>query len=109
MSGKFWDVALLIALAGIVVLLTKVLVRGIEMLAKSGGMSAKTKGQFLGYATSTPELVATVGTAGRGLLGAGLWNIAAYDRWIGYEAQRNELMDFMDFSVIILFYSYYIL
>ncbi|MEM9695631.1 MAG: hypothetical protein AAGA56_24015 [Myxococcota bacterium] len=69
--------ALLIALGVGVVLLTGVVVRGIELYAASGAMSAKAKGQFLGYATSLPELVGTVGTAGKGLLGAGLWNIGA--------------------------------
>jgi len=67
----------LIALGMVVVILTRVVVRGIELYAASGGMSAKSKGQFLGYATSLPELVGTVGTAGNGLLAAGLWNIGA--------------------------------
>lgn len=69
--------ALMIALGAGVVMLTRVVVRGIEIYAAAGGMSAKAKGQFLGYATSLPELVGTVGTAGNGLLGAGLWNIAS--------------------------------
>lgn len=68
---------LMIALGAAVVMLTRVVVRGIEIYAAAGGMSAKSKGQFLGYATSLPELVGTVGTAGNGLLGAGLWNIAS--------------------------------
>jgi Ca2+/Na+ antiporter len=68
---------LLVALAIAVVVLTRVVVRGIELYAAAGGMSSKAKGQFLGYATSLPELVGTVGTAGNGLLTAGLWNVAA--------------------------------
>lgn len=68
---------LMVALGIAVVLLTRVVVRGIELYAAAGGMSSKAKGQILGYATSLPELVGTVGTAANGLLGAGLWNIAS--------------------------------
>jgi Ca2+/Na+ antiporter len=68
---------LLIALSVAVVVLTRVVVRGIELWSAAGGMSAKAKGQFLGYATSLPELVGTVGTASHGLLSAGLWNVGA--------------------------------
>lgn len=71
------SLVLLIALGVAVVVLTRVVVRGIEIYAAAGGMSSKAKGQFLGYATSLPEMVGTVGTAGNGLLGAGLWNIAS--------------------------------
>jgi cation:H+ antiporter len=71
------SLVLLVGLAIAVVGLTRLIVRGIEMYAAAGGMSAKSKGQFLGYATSLPEMVGTVGTAGNGLLGAGLWNIGA--------------------------------
>jgi Ca2+/Na+ antiporter len=71
------DLGLMIALGVAVVLITRVVVRGIELVAASGAMSAKAKGQFLGYATSLPELVGTVGTAGNGLLAAGLWNVAS--------------------------------
>ena len=68
---------LMVALGVAVVLLTRVVVRGIELYAVAGRMSSKAKGQFLGYATSIPELVGTVGTAAHGLLGAGLWNVAS--------------------------------
>jgi Ca2+/Na+ antiporter len=71
------NLSLLIALGLAVVVLTRLIVRGIELFAAAGLLSSKTKGQFLGYATSTPELVGTVGTAGHGLLAAGLWNVAA--------------------------------
>ena len=67
----------LVGLAVTVVLLTRLVVRGIELHAEAGSLSSKAKGQFLGYATSMPELVGTVGTAANGLLTAGLWNIAA--------------------------------
>jgi Ca2+/Na+ antiporter len=71
------NLSLLIAIGIVVVVLTRLIVRGIELFAAAGALSSKTKGQFLGYATSTPELVGTVGTAGHGLLTAGLWNVAA--------------------------------
>ncbi len=71
------NLVLLVALALSVVMLTGLVVRGIEIFAAAGAMTSKTKGQFLGYATSLPEFVGTVGTAGYGLLGAGLWNVAA--------------------------------
>jgi len=71
------NLGLLVALGVAVVLLTKLVVRGIELYAVAGGMSAKAKGQFLGYATSIPELAGTVGTAGNGLLAAGLWNVGS--------------------------------
>lgn len=71
------SLVLLIGLAIAVVALTRVVVRGIELYAAAGGMSSKAKGQFLGYATSLPEMVGTIGTAGNGLIGAGLWNIGA--------------------------------
>ncbi|HHH11737.1 MAG TPA: hypothetical protein ENK23_06665 [Sorangium sp.] len=70
-------IAQLVGLAITVVLLTRLVVRGIELHAEAGAMSSKAKGQFLGYATSIPELAGTVGTAGHGLLTAGLWNIAS--------------------------------
>ena len=71
------SLGLLIGLSVAVVVLTRIVVRGIELYAAAGGMSSKAKGQFLGYATSLPELVGTVGTAGNGLIAAGLWNIGA--------------------------------
>jgi Ca2+/Na+ antiporter len=71
------DLGLMIALGLAVVFITRVIVRGIELYAASGAMTAKAKGQFLGYATSLPELVGTVGTAGNGLLSASLWNVAS--------------------------------
>jgi len=71
------NLVLLIALGVAVVALTRLVVRGIELYAAAGGMSSKAKGQFLGYATSLPELVGTVGTAGNGLLQASLWNVGA--------------------------------
>ncbi len=71
----------LVILAGlglVVVLVTRyVLYRGIDMLTRTLGWSAKTRGQILGYSTSMPEFAGTVFTAAAGLLDAGLWNIAS--------------------------------
>jgi len=85
--------ALMVALGAAVVLLTRAVVRGIEIYAAAGGMSAKAKGQFLGYATSLPELAGTVGTAGNGLLGASLWNVAS-----------SNIINLVLFSAAALFY-----
>lgn len=72
------DVLYLIILGlGVVVVTRFVLCEGIERLAAATNLSSKTKGQILGYSTSLPELVGTASTAWLGLLGAGLWNIAA--------------------------------
>ncbi|MDP6935663.1 MAG: hypothetical protein QGG40_22275, partial [Myxococcota bacterium] len=72
------DLVLLAVLGLGVVLTTRYLVLdGLEHLADGLGWSTKTRGKLLGFATSVPELVATLATASRGLLGAGLWNIAS--------------------------------
>jgi Ca2+/Na+ antiporter len=72
------DIVALVALGlGIVAVTRFVLCRGIDDLADAAGLSSKLKGQILGYSTSVPELVGTVSTAALGLLGAGLWNVAA--------------------------------
>jgi len=85
-TGSKWNVTrrivlALIILAGLgmlVVLVTRfVLCVGIEEFADVLHLSSKAKGQILGYSTSVPELAGTVSTAAIGLLGAGLWNIAA--------------------------------
>ncbi len=106
------NLGLFVALGIAVVLLTKLVVRGIELYAVAGGMSSKAKGQFLGYATSIPELAGTVGTAGNGLLAAGLWNIgssniinltlflvaAGYYRRLG-ALRKRKFVDEMTFAV----------
>ena len=72
------DIVYLVILGlGIVVVTRYILCEGIERLAEAIKLSPKTKGQILGYSTSMPELVGTVSTAALGLLGAGLWNVAA--------------------------------
>lgn len=72
------DLWILIGLGMLVVLITRyVLTTGVIWLADNTEMSPKLKGKILGFATSVPELVATVSTAAMGLLGAGLWNIAS--------------------------------
>ena len=77
-SGPAVDFFHLILLGVGVVLVTRhALIRGIELTADAWGWPRKVRGQILGYATSAPELVGTVGTAAKGLLGAGLWNVAA--------------------------------
>lgn len=73
----YLNILLLVGLGLCVVMLTRLLVRGIELFAAAGYLSSKSKGQFLGYATSMPEMVGTLGTAGHGLIGAGLWNIGS--------------------------------
>lgn len=72
------DILLLIALGGLVVLITRhFLTRGVEWLANNAEISPKLQGKILGFSTSVPELVATTSTAAMGLIGAGLWNIAS--------------------------------
>jgi cation:H+ antiporter len=72
------DFILLIFLGILTILLTKfLLIEGIYCLSVAWKLPSKVRGQILGYATSVPELVGTVGTASKGLLGAGLWNIAS--------------------------------
>ncbi len=67
-----------ISLALLVVAVTRyMLLAGLQEVARAYNVPKKVQGQLLGYATSAPELVGTAATAARGLLGAGLWNIAA--------------------------------
>ena len=72
------DFALLIFLGICTIVLTRyLLIEGIQYTSDAWKFPEKVRGQILGYATSVPELVGTVSTASKGLLGAGLWNIAA--------------------------------
>jgi cation:H+ antiporter len=72
------DFIYLIVLGLLTIVLTKyLLIEGIQCLSIAWKFPSKVRGQILGYATSVPELVGTVGTASKGLLGAGLWNIAS--------------------------------
>ena len=52
-------------------------IRGIEEICNAWSLSSKTKGQIIGYATSTPELVVIVASALSGVFEAGFWNIAS--------------------------------
>jgi len=52
-------------------------IRGIENICDACSLSSKAKGQILGYATSTPELVVVVSSALSGVFEAGFWNIAS--------------------------------
>ena len=72
------DFAWLALLGLAVVCITRwLLIGGIQMTSRAWRIPRKVQGQIMGYATSAPELVGTVGTAAKGLLGAGLWNVAA--------------------------------
>lgn len=74
----WFSAAQFLALALAVVVVSRyLLIRGLEETSRAYGLPSKLQGQLLGYATSAPELVGTVATAARGLLGAGLWNVAA--------------------------------
>ena len=78
MLGHYQNFLWLILLGIGVVLITRLLlIRGIQLTSDAWEMPRKVQGQVLGYATSMPELVGTVSTAAKGLLGAGLWNVAA--------------------------------
>ena len=78
MLGAYQDFVWLILLGMGVVLITRLLlIRGIQLTSEAWQMPRKVQGQILGYATSTPELVGTVSTAAKGLIGAGLWNVTA--------------------------------
>jgi Ca2+/Na+ antiporter len=75
---RYKDLFLLVILGIAVVEITRhLLTRGVEWLADNAKFNPKIKGKILGFSTSLPELVATTSTAAMGLLGAGLWNIAA--------------------------------
>jgi len=78
MLGSYQDFLWLVLLGIGVVLITRLLlIKGIQLTSDAWQMPRKVQGQVLGYATSMPELVGTVSTAAKGLLGAGLWNVAA--------------------------------
>jgi cation:H+ antiporter len=75
---RYQDLISLIALGVMVVVITRsLLTKGVEWLADNAHLTPKLKGKILGFATSIPELVASVSTAAAGLLGASLWNIAS--------------------------------
>jgi len=78
MLGSNLDYLWLFLLGAAVIAITKyLLIQGVQWTSDAWQMPRKVQGQVLGYATSVPELVATVSTASKGLIGAGLWNIAA--------------------------------
>lgn len=78
MLGNYQDFVWLILLGIAVVLITRLLlINGIQLTSDAWRIPRKVQGQIMGYATSTPELVGTVSTAAKGLLGAGLWNVTA--------------------------------
>ena len=69
------------------------LVRGLYILGTALQLSAKTRGQVLGYATSTPEFVVVIASALTGAFNAGFWNIAS-----------SNIINFILFSSALLFY-----
>jgi Ca2+/Na+ antiporter len=78
MLGGYLDFLWLFLLGGVVILITRfLLIQGIQWASDAWEIPKKVQGQVLGYATSAPELVGTLGTASKGLIGAGLWNVAA--------------------------------
>ena len=78
MLGGYQDFVWLILLGIAVVLITRLLlINGIQLTSDAWKIPRKVQGQIMGYATSAPELVGTVSTAAKGLLGAGLWNVTA--------------------------------
>ena len=78
MLGSNLDFIWLILLGAAVIAITRfLLIQGIQLTSDAWRIPRKVQGQVMGYATSTPELVGTVSTASKGLLGAGLWNVTA--------------------------------
>ena len=78
MLGSYLDFLWLFLLGAVVIGITRyLLVQGVQWTSDAWRVPRKVQGQVLGYATSVPELVATVSTASKGLIGAGLWNVAA--------------------------------
>ncbi len=74
--------------AAIVASVRFLVVPGIGSVAKYLKLSAKARGQMLGYATSMPELVIIVASAAAGVFDAGFWNIASSNiiNWILFMA-----------------------
>lgn len=69
---------ILCVLAAVIVASVRFLVvPGIDSLSRVFGLSGKARGQLLGYAISTPELVIIVASAASGVFDAGFWNIAS--------------------------------
>ena len=62
---------------GVIIVTKYALIQGILWVSSHWRVPRKVQGQILGYATSAPELVGTLATASKGLLGAGLWNVAS--------------------------------
>jgi Ca2+/Na+ antiporter len=78
MLGGYQEFVWLVILGIAVVLITRfLLIKGIQLTSDAWRIPRKVQGQIMGYATSGPELVGTVSTAAKGLLGAGLWNVTA--------------------------------
>lgn len=74
----FKDILLLIISAAVVVAAVKyLLISGIGNISAVFKLSAKTRGQVIGYATSIPEFTVLIAGAFAGVFNAGLWNITS--------------------------------
>ncbi len=72
------DLLLLVVSAAAVVAAVKyLLIMGIGNLSAAYKLSAKVRGQLIGYATSIPEFTVLTAGAFAGVFDAGLWNIAS--------------------------------
>ena len=68
---------MIVSAAAIIALVKFGLLRGIDNIANAMNWSAKSRGQFTGYATSVPEFVCLVSAGLAGVWEAGLWNIVS--------------------------------
>ena len=76
--GILSELAVLGLLAFVIIISVRyLLIPGIDNLARVMALDAKARGQLLGYATSTPELVIILASAASGVFEAGFWNIAS--------------------------------
>lgn len=74
----FKEMITLIVSAAVVVAAVKyLLISGIGNISAVLNLSAKTRGQVIGYATSIPEFTVLIAGAFAGVFDAGLWNIAS--------------------------------
>jgi len=72
------DLSILIVSASVIVGAVRfLLISGIGRIGAALKLSAKMRGQVIGYATSVPEFTVLVAGALAGVFNAGLWNIAA--------------------------------
>lgn len=97
----FVDLSILVVSAAVIVGAVRLLlIPGIGKVGAAFGLSAKTRGQIIGYATSVPEFTVVVAGALAGVFDAGMWNIASSNiiNWVlflviifAYKQQRDLL------------------